>query len=272
MVDEAHAHLSKALSSNPNNALALGLMAEIELQRGDSDKSMTYAKRLQKNRPDLYQGHKLEGDVWLKRKEYAKASTAYNRAWAKQQTATLSIAMFRASIPSSTVEEALEPALTWLQANPEDTATRFLVATAYLENDRTEAAAREYEKILEQAPETAAVLNNRAGLYSKNNDPRALEMAKRAYQSTPENPGIQDTYGWILVQNGQLEKGIRLLSQALDQLPGNADVRYHYAAALMQSGKTGEGSKLLEKLLAEGKPFSGQADAKRLLAKYKASR
>ncbi|MBT8129237.1 MAG: PEP-CTERM system TPR-repeat protein PrsT, partial [Gammaproteobacteria bacterium] len=271
-ISDAHEQLSQALDIDPDNVLALGLMSEIELKKGDSEKSLKHAMSLQRAQPDLYQGHKLEGDVWLSRKQYARASAAYNRAWDRQHTAALAIAMYRTSIQSLGLDSAVQPVLTWLKSNPDDTATRFFLATAYLQGNRVNAAIREYEKLLEIDPDNVAVLNNLAWLYSIENDPRALEMASRAYQSSPDVPGIQDTFGWILVQHGQLDKGIRMLSEALDQLPDNREVRYHHAAALLKSGKTGEGARLLNKLLAEDKPFRGKEDAERLLNKYNAAR
>ena len=39
----------------------------------------------------------------------------------------------------------------------------------------------------------------------------------------------------------------------------------------MKSGKNEEGGRILSKLLDEGKPFSGRAEAERLYAEYKAT-
>jgi predicted Zn-dependent protease len=67
------------------------------------------------------------------------------------------------------------------------------------------------------------------------------------------------------VQQGQAEKGRRLLKEALDKLPGVAEVRYHYAMALIKSGDEKAGRTLLKKILAENAQFAGREDAVRYL-------
>jgi cytochrome c-type biogenesis protein CcmH/NrfG len=92
-----------------------------------------------------------------------------------------------------------------------------------------------------------------------------MDMAESAYRFSPENPDILDTYGWLLIQQSQVEKGQRLIKQALDANPGNSDIRYHYAAALLKSGNVAEGKQILEELLKQDKPFGGREEAKQLL-------
>ena len=268
MLKDANDHLNKALEIKPDFSLALGFLAEIELKNGNADKSLAYAMRLQRLQPDLFLGYKLEGDAWMSKNDSSRANIAFNKAWKKQQSAVLAISLFNSAINFSDMNTALQPVLKWLNDHPDDTATRLFLATAYQEKNQNEAAVHEYLKVLESAPNNAAALNNLAWLYSIKGDSRALEMAEKAYRSKPDNPGIQDTYGWILIQHGQLDKGRRLLKQALEQLPDTPEIRYHFAVAILKAGHRKEGIEMLDKLLDEGKPFSGKKDAERLRAEY----
>jgi predicted Zn-dependent protease len=60
-----------------------------------------------------------------------------------------------------------------------------------------------------------------------------------------------DTYGWMLVNHGALEKGIDILERAASLAPDQQEIRYHYAAALIKSGKKDAAKRELETILAE---------------------
>ncbi|MDB4575603.1 PEP-CTERM system TPR-repeat protein PrsT [bacterium] len=265
MTTKAREHLQRTLNIEKNHFLAMSLLAETEFKAGNYDKSLEYAKSLQKIQPKLYVGYMQEGDVWTVKKNYKRAHSAYINAWKQQQTAELAIRLFSASKHTVNFEDAIQPLLLWLGEHPNDSSMRFFLATTYQAAEKNDDAIKEYEKVLEETPDNGAALNNLAWLYSQKGNPKALGLAERAYRSQPENPGILDTYGWILVQQGQLEKGQRLIKQAMDAIPGNPDIRYHYANALIKSGNDVEGKQILEELLNQDKPFSGREDAKRLL-------
>ena len=261
----ARKHLHKALLIQQDNIIAISLLAETELKDGNFEKSLEYSKTLQKQQPENYIGHMLEGDAWMAKQNYNRAHHAYDNAWQRLQTAQLAKRLFLASKNTSSLQKAIGPLLTWLQNKPDDYLTRLYLATVYQSAKENDKAIKEYEKVLKQAPDNSTVLNNLAWLYSLNGNPKAMDMAESAYRFSPENPDILDTYGWLLIQQSQVEKGQRLIKQALDALPGNSDIRYHYAAALLKSGNVAEGKQILEELLKQDKPFGGREEAKQLL-------
>ncbi|NOZ37672.1 MAG: PEP-CTERM system TPR-repeat protein PrsT [Gammaproteobacteria bacterium] len=265
MLSDARKHLHKALMIQQDNIIAISLLAETELKDGNPDRSLQYAKTLQKQQPEYYIGHMLEGDIWMAKQNYNKAQHAYNNAWKRQQTATLAKRLFLASRNTSTPDKAIQPLLTWLKNNPDDYSTHLYLASIYQSFKENKKAIKEYENILKLAPDNSTALNNLAWLYSLNGNPKAMETAESAYRFSPENPGILDTYGWILVQQGQVERGQRLIKQAIDAIPGNPDIRYHYAYSLLKSGNTVEGKQILEELIKHETPFYDREEAKRLL-------
>jgi predicted Zn-dependent protease len=67
------------------------------------------------------------------------------------------------------------------------------------------------------------------------------------------------------LQQGQTDKGFRLIKEAYAKLSELAEVRYHYAAALIQVGEKDKGIELLKRLLRDEKEFVGRKEAERLL-------
>jgi predicted Zn-dependent protease len=107
------------------------------------------------------------------------------------------------------------------------------------------------------------ILNNLAWLYYQANDARAESTAAKAFQMSPANPAIADTYGWILVERGKVADGLKILEKV--QANAGADVKYHYAAALARSGNVSAAKPLLKTLAESSDASAAQADARRLL-------
>jgi Tfp pilus assembly protein PilF len=265
MLGDARRHLQKSLMIQQDNVITISLLAETELQDRNLDKSLKYAKELQKQQPEHFIGYMHEGDIWMAKQNYNKALYAYDNAWQRQQTANLAKRLFLAANNISSLDKAVEPLLSWLENNPDDSSTRIYLAVVYQSAKENDKAIKVYETALKQTPDNSTVLNNLAWLYSLKGNPKAMQMAESAYRYSPENPGVLDTYGWILVQQGQVEKGQRLIKQALQIIPDNADIRFHYAASLLKSGNEAEGKKILQELLEQDKPFEGRQRAKQLL-------
>jgi putative PEP-CTERM system TPR-repeat lipoprotein len=244
---------------------ALMLMTKLELQSGHYDQVLLYAGQIQKVQPDMYMGYELAGDALMAKKDHVAAKASYEQAWQRKQLAGLAIKLAEVSMRSSKFEEATKPLLTWLSDHPNDARVLQSLGTAYQAMKQDGKAAEAFEKVLKIQPDNVIALNNLAWLYSLVNNPKALELAESAYRVNSNNNGILDTYGWILVQQGQVDKGRRVLERVMKNLPGVPEVKYHYAVALLKSGEEKEARKILGRLLKDGKSFEGREEAEQLL-------
>ena len=83
-------------------------------------------------------------------------------------------------------------------------------------------------------PNNTLVLNNLSYILAENNQEpeKALEFARRAYESQPNNPNFLDTYSFALFKNGKFAEAAEFIQAALQQYEGGrisapADVYEH---------------------------------------------
>jgi len=275
LLAEAHLHmggvqharevLQNVIRQHPDDVPALALMTKIEILSGNLDQAMRYSQRIQREYSALYLGYELLGDVWVAKNNDAEAGRQFDQAWERMRRSELAIRRSEVARRLGDEEAAVEPLISWLGDHPGDVRVRRFLATTYHETGRDEQAIEEYLRVLAINADDVAALNNLAWIYFQGNNPDARAMAEHAYRLEPDNPGVLDTYGWILLQQGDVDRGRQLLKQASRQLPEVADVSYHYAVALHLSGDQPQARKILEALLAGGKPFEGREHARQLL-------
>ena len=81
----------------------------------------------------------------------------------------------------------------WLARYPQDNQVRFQLSSYMIENGRLPEAIVETEELLRRDPNNAMTLNNLAWLYNEKKDPRARELAERAFKQAPDAPAVMDT-------------------------------------------------------------------------------
>ena len=80
----------------------------------------------------------------------------------------------------------------------------------------------------------------------------------------PDNGAIVDTLGWIMVHQGSVEEGEKLLRQAVEMENGRPEIRYHHAFALARLNETDQARSILDEILADDTEFESREDAERL--------
>lgn len=263
--DQARTYLMAALEQQADYAPAIVLLVSLELKARQYNLAHDYANRLMELHPTLPLAHELSGDVYMKQNNAEKARQAYLEAWEIKRTSQLTIKYATALNRLNKKQQAVQVLQSWLREHTDDLPVTQLLASAYQNLGQEREAIAQYEKVLAKQPENTLTLNNLAWLYYRNNNPQALKLAERAYANSPDDPAVQDTYGWILVENDRADKARSMLKSAMEKLPNVAEVKYHYAVALMKSGDESNGQQLLKQLLASKAAFEGRADAEKLV-------
>ena len=249
--DEAGARVSlqTALELAPDNPRILASLAALDVQQGRHDAGLEVASKLQKASPASAAGYLLEGDVLMAQRQPAAAIAAYEAGLERGRSWT-AIRKLQA-VYRSTGDTARADALVrdWLSEHPEDVTARVALAQDLVQRGERDLAAREFERALQYQPDNVQILNNLAWLGSQAGEPQALEYARRAHTLSPDDPQVQDTYGWLLTENQDPKQGLELLEAAILKEPDNPEIRYHLAATLASTGDRQQARLELETIL-----------------------
>lgn len=266
----ASASFNKAFKLDPAMLAAAAALSSLELENGRSEEAMRIAQHLQQLQSTHPLGYELEGDVHMRAGAYSNARKAYAVAHERGENGGLVIKLASARKHEGDAVGVYQTLTQWLTAHPEDTQVRTVLARTYQSDGKRKEAIEQYQKVLEKQPKNVVALNNLAGIYYEQDDPRALEFAEKAYDLAPNQPAITDTLGWMLIQQGQLNRGLELLQSAVTQTRATApDIRYHLAVALDKAGRSREARQELEQLLQSNSDFSEATAARTLLNRLK---
>lgn len=257
--------LKKALTLKPDYLDAQLAQVILEAQKGNYERAISISRQIQKQQQKSPVGYIAEGDLQMKQKNSVLAIKAYEHALTLNKSQPLIIKLHELISQTGKGKEANTRLLQWLKERPDDASVRMYLAGVYLTDGQTKSAIEQYRIVLQKNPDYVPALNNLATAYQREKDPLALEYAEKAYKLTPESPEILDTLGWILVEQGNLTRGLPLLQKAASLAPDIGEIRYHFALGLVKAGDKAKARKELEQLLATGKDFPQINEAKTLL-------
>ena len=262
-LDAARSTAGRALTAHPDNVAAVAMNALLDVQAQRPEAALGRIEALKQRRPSDPAVLALEGEVLLTLRRYEQAAAALERAAAARESAGLAVKLYQARSLAK-LPNSLQPLESWLDKNPGDLGVRRLLANAYQQTGRQAKAMAEYEFLVAQSPTDVLSLNNLAWLQYEAGDARAAQTGAAAYQLAPRNAAIADTYGWILLQRGDVDRAVQILADAAKGSK-EPDIHYHYAAALAKSGKRDQALEILTSVTGASQSFASRAEAERLL-------
>lgn len=264
--EAARASLKKAIAVKGDYPPPYALLAQLDMKAGRWADAMKVARELQKQAPKAAAGYVIEGDVLMAQDDPARAVAAYQAAYNQGKTGVAAMKLHQAYIRTGQQDVADTFLAQRLKEFPEDLFSRTYAAEHALRSGKLNDAMAQYEWLAAREPYKSSVLNNLAWLYQQFKDPRALETAERAYKAEPGNAGTADTLAMILVERGDVRRGVDLLQKAVAAAPGVPAIRYHYAQALMKAGERSRAKTELQQVVNTNIQFPEKAEATRLLA------
>jgi predicted Zn-dependent protease len=208
----------------------------------------------------------LEGDIGVATGDLDGAAQHY-RGLAKQGNREAALKLADVLSRAGNDVEAKRVLQDHLSAHPNDFGAELAMAGLVLKAGNTEASIARYSALNAKHADSPVVLNNLAWLFYEAKDPRATEMARRAFELAPQNPQVADTLGWILLQQDSgATEAVKLLESAAGAKPGDATIHYHLAVAYEKLNRRTEARRAVDRSLELGE-FPELTDAKSLKAR-----
>jgi putative PEP-CTERM system TPR-repeat lipoprotein len=261
----AAASLKKALSIQPSYYEATVSLILLELNAKRYAEATALAREVQKQNPKSSLGLLLEGDVLLAQAKYPQAITAVEAAHALGKSSGTLTKLHAALLAGGRSADAEARLAAWLKVSPDDPEVRLYAAESAVKAGRGKDAIPHYEWMLQKQPDNVATLNNLALAYLQANDTRAVEVAERANKLAPNNPSVADTFGWVLIEQGNVARGMETLEKAAKAAPNSPEIRYHLAQGWIKTGDKQKAREQLNLALAAKVAFTQRADAQSLL-------
>ena len=257
--------LRRALNLAPNSDQIKLQLVAVEYKASGADAAISVARSFTASDPQNPLGEILAAQVLAENGKAAEGIDLLQKTLAQKPSSRVVAAITSLQLAAGQPEQALALLQQWLDKHPDDVALLFRMAEIHISMKKYDVALGEFARLAQERAFDAIVLNNLAWLYQRNGDPRAQNVAERAYRIAPI-PQIADTLGWILTQQGGADKGLTYLTEAGNALPTNGDVQFHLAVALDKTGKPDDARKILQKIVASDANFDSKEDAKRLLS------
>lgn len=262
--NEAIAALKGAMAVAPTNTAVWAALAAVYAQAGQMDQGMAEARRLQKDLTTRSAGYALEAELFAAQKKVGDAVASYRASLARDPQPYTVLRLHALLDQSGKADEAASVAQKWVKEHPKDGIVRGYLANVSLAKRDYKTAAAQYRGIVEREPSNVSALNNLAWSLSELEDPQAKEYAERAYKLAPGNPSVVNTYGWVLVQQGDTARGIEMLRKSVELDPDDAGRRLYLARALIKSGDKPEARKELE-IVSKAESPKTRAQAEELM-------
>ncbi|WP_426109928.1 XrtA/PEP-CTERM system TPR-repeat protein PrsT [Massilia sp. PWRC2] len=255
-----------ALAIQPDFPAAQLALIELYVRKGWHDLALQQATRIIRAHPESAAGYQLSADILQANGKSAEAMPMFEKSLAIANHSEALIKLADALRMNNKKEDAARRVGAWLQQHPNDVRVEMYRATCTLNDKQYGIAVAQFESLRARNPENVVVLNNLAMAYHLAGDQRAVASAEQAYKLAGDQPMVMDTLGSILVEQGNVARGLPLLLRASSLAPQAHDIRLHVAQGLIKSGDRPAARKQLEAITGPQIRFA-QADAARALLK-----
>lgn len=211
--------------------------ARLQFQRNQARDAREILRNVKTHYPDSPGPYLTEGNHLMSQGQYRQAAEQFSLARKKAETPVTLVRLAQAKRHSGQSEQSLALLKMADERFPDNEQILLNIAMAHQTAGKDQESIHSYERTLAVAPNNAVALNNLAWLYHEQGREGALFLAERAYRLQPQTAEIADTYGWILLSQGNVDESIHILEQARSIDPDSADINRHLKEAYRKAGR-----------------------------------
>jgi putative PEP-CTERM system TPR-repeat lipoprotein len=257
--------LRRVLESRPDSIKARREFAMLLIRQGQYDGAAAQVSAALNDKPLDTGLTTLLADIRMAQRNTGEASRLYRQALERDYDAVVVTKLHRALYLGGQQEEAFSEIKAWHEKDPNDALLTQVLADHHKLRGDDDEALRLYKRLVDIVPNSALAHNNLANLLLPIDAEQAFSMALRAYELAPEDPFVLDTLGWMLVQLGELERGLSHLREAVARDSQSPSFRFHLAVALEEYGNKAEARHQLRRALQMNVDFPERVEAEERL-------
>ena len=236
--------LTRILALEPDQPWAAIQQARAALVEQDLTRANNLITKLTDKFGDIAEVTLLKGDLALALNDISQASDWYQATLKKDPRRHVAlIKLYQLSKQGKIEREFFDTANELLAQQNQPVWVRKLLADGYMNAGDLGLAEFHYKKLMgtEQFSRSAAIMNNLANIYAKDNLTAALEAGLLAIEySEGKSAAIHDTVGWIYARQQKFNEALSHLREAAVLDANNAEINYHLGFVLHKLGRKEE--------------------------------
>jgi tetratricopeptide (TPR) repeat protein len=267
---DAEKAYENALAIAPDYAPALNGLAALLEKEGKTKQANARIDRQIAVQPKAFELYVAKAEFCIAQKDWACAEHSYQQTLALNPyyvNGYLALAHIYAATnrPQGMIQE-YEAARAKF---PEYLPTYILLAQVYEYVGNPDRARQTYQDALKVDPNSYRSLSNLARLNADHGGSLsdALELAQKAKAEQPDDPGVNDTLGWIYYKQGLYRTAVPVLEAAVAKNPQAAKFQFHLGMAYLAAGQPAQAHTTLQTALQSGLSGEDERSAQEALQK-----
>lgn len=247
---DARADAEEVLKQRPEEARAARIVVDSYVAQNQSAKANERLAQLVAAHPQSAALERLSGKWFESTHQYDEARKSFAAAQAADQgSASDSIALAVLDMRQNRLDVARQELLQAIRSDRRNVEALLMLAQVEDRSGQRASAVSYYRDVLNIDANNLVALNNLANRLASENPDEALKLAQQAMEAAPNNPGVEDTLGWIYYRKGMYQSAVEYLKGATDKDP-NPRRRLHLGLAYLKSGQRDLGQKLVAMALS----------------------